>query len=63
MKQEFEDDYLNTLAWLNPGNLQKAIREAKNLVKAARHDRVVIYSSDQDFRVKVTITRCEETEQ
>ena len=59
-KQEFEDDYLNTLAWLNPGDLRKAIREAKKLIKAARHDRVVIYSNDQDFRVKVTIIRREE---
>ena len=58
-KQEFEDDYLNTLAWLNPGDLQKAIREAKKLIRDALHDRVVIYSNDQDFRVKVTITRRE----
>ena len=59
-KQEFENGYLNTLAWLNPGNLGKAIREARNLIKDARHDRVVIYSNDQNFRVKVTITRCVE---
>lgn len=57
MSSELEDEYLNTLGWINPGNLQDAIREAKDLIRSGRHDRVVIYSDDEEFRLKIMITR------
>lgn len=57
MSSELEDEYLNTLGWINPGDLLITILEAKDFIRKGEFDRVIIYSDDEEFRLKIMITR------